>query len=75
MLKEMPESFAVPVFRMVKVLTMPVLVVFAVPKLIFEVLESKLLPAGCWTSISGAVIATRAVLLVMDPTELETTTL
>ena len=70
LLKEMPVSLTVPVFRIVKVLTIPLLVVLAVPKLIFEVLETKLLPAGCWTSISGAEIAMRAALLVMDPIEL-----
>ena len=70
LLKEIPVSLTVPVLRIVKVLTIPVLLVFAVPKLIFEVLETKLLPAGCWTSISGALMAILAMLLVTDPSEL-----
>ena len=65
-----PFKFKFPMFLIVKVLLIRPLPTRAVPKLIFEVLETKLLPAGCWTSISGAEMAMRAMLLVTVHNEL-----
>ena len=57
MLKDRSVNLRVPVLRIVNLRPMPLLVFWAVPKLIFEISETKLFPAGCCTSISGAEMA------------------